>query len=125
MQKQCASCKQLFSITDDDLLFYDKISPIIGTIKYPIPTPTLCEKCRSIRRLSHRNGRTLYQRKCDGTGENIISIYHPDLPFPVYSVEHWYSDKWDALAYGKDFDFNRTFFEQFQEISQSVPRNCL
>ncbi|MDP4008469.1 MAG: hypothetical protein Q8P68_04740 [Candidatus Peregrinibacteria bacterium] len=125
MDKPCAQCGSTFTIADEDLAFYDKVSPVFGDVKYAIPAPTHCPACRSQRRLSHRNGRTLYQRKCDGTGENIISVYHPDATFPVYSVEHWYSDNWDGLSFGRDFDFTRSFFEQFHELSKLVPRACL
>ncbi|MDP4007673.1 MAG: hypothetical protein Q8P68_00610 [Candidatus Peregrinibacteria bacterium] len=123
--ENCKQCKTLFEITGNDREFYDKISPVFSGVKYSIPSPTLCPACRSMRRLTYRNGRTLYQRKCDGTSKDIISVYHPETPFPVYSVEHWYSDKWDGLEYGRDFDFNRPFFEQFHELSQVAPRACL
>ncbi|MBI2634192.1 hypothetical protein HYW82_00795 [Candidatus Peregrinibacteria bacterium] len=69
-----------------------------------------------------RNERTLYRRKCDGTGKEIISVYSADKPFPVYENEYWYSDKWDALDHGRDFDFSRPFFEQFSELMNVVPQ---
>ena len=35
------------------------------------------------RRLCFRNERTLYTRKCDATGENLISVYSEDKPFKI------------------------------------------
>ncbi|MDD5770546.1 MAG: hypothetical protein PHE25_06250, partial [Candidatus Gracilibacteria bacterium] len=37
----------------------------------------------------------------------------------------WWSDNWNPLDYGKDFDFNRGFFEQFGELMRDVPQIAL
>jgi len=121
--KTCPHCAVSFPITDKDLEFYEKVSPVFNGQKYLIPTPTLCPDCRQQRRLSFRNERKLYKRKCDATGRDIISIYSPDKPFKVYHQDFWWSDKWDAMEYGQDFDFERGFFEQFGELMKEVPRN--
>jgi hypothetical protein len=124
-QKQCKSCSTNFTIEDEDLKFYDKISPTFDGKKFQIPPPTLCPDCRSQRRMAHTNHMNLYKRKCDATGKDIISTYHPDSPYKVYQMEYWASDKWDALRYGRDFDFNRSFFEQFDELVLAVPHQAL
>jgi hypothetical protein len=90
-----------------------------------VPSPTLCPDCRQQRRLAQANQLFLYKRKCDLTGQDIISNYHQDLPYKVYNQVDWYNDKWDPLEYGQEFDFNRPFFEQFQELSLKVPRPSL
>ena len=114
--KQCRKCNSNFEITDKDLEFYKKISPVFNGEKFQIPTPSLCPDCRQQRRLSFRNERKLYKRKCDATGENIISIYSPDKEFIVYEQSFWWSDKWSPLDYWKDFDFSKSFFEQFKNV---------
>jgi len=123
--KQCTKCSTNFNITDKDFKFYNKISPILEWEKFLIPTPTLCPDCRQQRRLSFRNERKLYKRKCAKTGENIISIYSPDKPYTVYSQDFWWSDKWKALDYWFDLDFNKWFFEQFWKLIKSVPKSNL
>jgi len=123
--KACKHCWISFEITDKDLEFYDKVSPIFNKTKYSIPSPTFCPKCRHQRRLSFRNERNLYKRKCDLTGENIISCYNETTPFKIYKTENWWWDKWDAMDYGQDFDFDRPFFEQFAELTGKVPRMAL
>lgn len=120
--KICRYCQTSFPITDKDLEFYEKVSPTFGWKKYSIPTPTLCPDCRQQRRLSFRNERKLYKRKCDATGQNIISIYSPDKPFRVYHQDYWWSDAWDPMDYGRDFDFGRGFFEQFGKIANNVAK---
>ncbi len=120
--KTCKHCNSNFEVTDKDLEFYDKISPVFNWKKYQIPTPTLCPNCRQQRRLSFRNERNLYKRKCDATGKNIISIYSPDKELKVYDQDFWWSDNWNSLDYWVDFDFDKPFFEQFKELMKKVPR---
>ena len=109
--KQCKNCSTNFDITDKDLEFYDKVSPVFEWKKYQIPTPTLCCDCRWQRQLAWRNERKLYKRKCDLTGKQIISVYSPDKPYTVYDQKEWWSDKWDPTDYKKEFDFSVPFFE--------------
>lgn len=112
MQKECTKCKLTFEITPDDEGFYNKIK---------VPPPTLCPQCRYIRRLLDRNEYNLYRRKCDATGKSIISIYREDTAFPVYNQDYWKSDQFDAMQYGRDFDFSKQFFEQYEELRRAVP----
>ena len=119
--KKCKHCWVKFEITDKDLEFYEKVSPVFDWKKYLIPSPTLCPGCRQQRRLSFRNERKLYKRKCDFSWKEIISIYSPDKPYKVYDQEKWWGDKWNPLDYGNNFDFSRSFFEQFWELLKDVP----
>jgi len=106
---------------DEDVAFYDKISPILAGKKYALPRPALCPDCRQQQRLSFRNERCLYKRKCDLTGQDIISIYSPDKACKVYEQQEWRGDKWDAMEYGRDFDFTKPFFPQFEKLVTEVP----
>lgn len=112
--KTCANCKASFTIDPEDFDFYEKLR---------VPSPTWCPDCRSMRRLMWRNERILYRRTCDAPGhsETIIAAFPKDVPHPVYDQEFWWSDGWDALQYGREYDFSRPFFEQFKELLSSVP----
>ncbi|MFA7681479.1 MAG: hypothetical protein WCX61_00445 [Candidatus Peribacteraceae bacterium] len=125
MQKDCANCGSKFEITDDDLQYYEKISPIISERTYQILPPTYCPQCRQQRRYAIRNERNLYKRKCDFCKKDILSMYSADKPFPVYCPECWWSDKWHATHSARDFDFSKSFFEQFVELQKEVPRISL
>jgi hypothetical protein len=140
--KICRQCTTEFPITDKDMEFYSKVSPSFpldkggqgdlisegkikiewDTVHYLIPPPTLCPDCRQQRRLSFRNERNLYKRKCGATGRDIVSIYSPDKPFIVYHQDYWWSDKWDPMSYGKEFDFSRSAFEQMGDMYQDIPK---
>ncbi len=112
-QKNCKNCQQNFEITDSDKAFYQKVQ---------VPEPTHCPACREQRRLAFRNERNLFKRACDLCKKEMISFFRADVKFPVYCSECWWSDTWDALEYGQDFDFSRPFFPQFQELMLKVPK---
>ncbi len=114
--KNCKSCKKDFVIASGDFSFYEKIK---------VPPPTRCPECRQQRRYAWRNERTLYRRNCDLCGKSTVTIYSPNKPYKVYCNECWWSDKWDSAAFGRDFDFNRPFFEQFRELQLEAPRMAL
>ncbi len=116
MKKTCTISGKEFEITADDLKFYEKMG---------VTPPTLCWEERQRRRLAWRNERELYWRKCDGSGKQMMSMYRPGSSYKVYSQEYWYSDEWDPRDYGRDFDFSRPFFEQFDELLKDVPQISL
>ncbi|MBI4407508.1 MAG: hypothetical protein HY565_03345 [Candidatus Kerfeldbacteria bacterium] len=109
----CLHCQQAFTITDSDRQFYGKIA---------VPEPTHCPICRLRRRLVFRNESHLYERTCDLCKKNIIAVFKPGTPFPVYCSDCWWSDRWDPLSYGRNIDWNRPFFAQFQELMHKVPK---
>lgn len=109
----CIQCKKEFIIPAMETDFLSKIN---------LPKPALCPTCRRQGRFAWRNERILYHRKCNLTGKQIISIYAPDSPYKVYDQHEWHTDKWDALNYGRDFNFNRPFFDQFNELMMDVPK---
>ncbi len=113
--KACQNCKKSFEILPSDLEFYNRLS---------VPPPTFCPNCRQQRRLAFRNERVLYSRKCDAPGhdENLITTFHPDAPYKVVDSNYWWSDIWDPLEYGRDYDFSKPFFEQMLELQKEVPR---
>ncbi len=110
MNDNCKKCRGSYEIDES---FFAKIK---------IPHPTLCPDCRQIRRMMFRNDRVFYNRKCDLSGKQFVSIYKPDAPYKIYHPDEWYSDKWNAFDYGRDYDFNRSFFEQFADLMALVPR---
>ncbi|MFA6023814.1 MAG: hypothetical protein WC777_01175 [Candidatus Gracilibacteria bacterium] len=121
----CRQCNQTFEVAAEDLAFYDSISPSFAGKKYPIPAPKMCPQCRLQRRMAFRNERKLYTRKSDLSGRSIISNYSPDKPHKIYDQDEWWSDAWDPLGYGRDFDFSRTFNEQFRGLVETVPQVSL
>lgn len=116
--KRCQNCKKDFIIEPEDFSFYQKIK---------VPPPTFCPKCRTIRRLCWRNEVSLFRRKCDAEGheENIITIYHPDEKLVVCDTKYWWGDEWDPVAYGREYDFFKSFFQQWKELRDNIPLQAL
>ena len=109
--KTCQNCKNQFTIEPEDFAFYEKIQ---------VPPPTFCPDCRLQRRMTWRNERTLYRRK-DAFQKDLISIYAPEVPAVVYERDYWWSDKWDQLQGGREYDFSKPFFQQFSELLKATP----
>ncbi len=110
--KVCQNCKQDFVIEPDDFAFYEKMK---------VPAPTFCWKCRFQRRMSYRNERKAFFNISLKTGKKIFSLYSKQSKIPVYSDDEWREDDWDAMLYGVDYNFSKPFFEQFHELSLTVP----
>lgn len=121
MLQTCQVSKKQFTLSDEDIAFYDKVSPVINGKKYPIPLPTLSSEERLRRRWAFRNERSLYNNTCAKSGKAIVSIFPPSLPITVYEQQHWWNKDWDGTEYGRDFDFSRPFFDQFAELLRAVP----
>ena len=89
--------------------------------RFQLPPMDFCPNCRRRRRLAFRNSTTLYMRTCDLTGRRVSSIYNPDKPFKVYYHKDWWAQERPMTDHGRDFDFDRPFFEQFLELRDAVP----
>lgn len=61
---------------------------------------------------------SLFKRKCDRTGKDLISIFSEDCPYPV-----WDRDEWIANANPPSiiFDPTKKFFDQLWELFQHCP----
>jgi len=109
----CQNCKQNFTIEPEDFEFYEKID---------VPPPTFCPECRMMRRMHFANHLNLYKRSDVLSKKEIISVYNKDVPFPVYTTEDWWSDRWDPLQFGREYDFKIPFFSQFLDLYHQVPQ---
>lgn len=118
--KICQNCQNQFVIEPEDFTFYVKIQ---------VPPPTFCPECRLQRRLGWRINflPIFYKKICSASGHNekIISFYSDKNPIKVFDDEYYISDKWDALEFGKNYDFSKLFFEQFNELELIVPHQSL
>lgn len=114
--KQCQNCNQEFFIEEDDLPFYKK---------FGVSLPKMCPLCRAQRRLAFRNERVFYKRPCDKCKKDVVSMYSPNKSYPVWCYECWFTDDWDATAYGQNYDPNLSFLEQIRSLYNRVPKVAL
>lgn len=110
--KQCNNCEKQFATRQVERDFYQKIK---------VPEPRLCADCRLQRRLAFRNERTLYKRTCSNCKKDVISLYSPTVKSPIYCSDCWYGDSWGGMDYARDWDPNRSFFDQLRDLRDAVP----
>ena len=109
--KACQNCKSDFTITPDDISFYEKMG---------VPEPTFCPECRMIRRLCWRNLRSFYKGACAICKKSLITMYDSDAQ--VMCIDCYNGDAWDQYAHAKDIDWSQDFFSQLSELLQKQPR---
>ncbi len=113
-KRNCIKCNHDFVLEQDDFSFYEKMK---------VPAPHVCPDCRFKMQCLFRNETVLYSgQKCDLCSKNIVTTYNPKSPYTVYCHECFYSDKWESKSYAKDYDFSKSFLEQFSELLISVPK---
>src|SRR3989344_2822268 len=117
-RRLCQNCGQDFTIEAEDFNFYEKIK---------VPPPTFCHECRNQRRMSWRNERSLHKIDCKAPGhtEKIISMYRDAENYNIVDNEFWWSDEWDPISFGQEYDFSKPFFEQYSELLKRVPLAAL
>jgi len=119
-KKNCKQCGVIFDVFAEDIKFYKK---------FQVPAPTLCPDCRMQRRFGYRISflPIFYKRNCDAPDhkEKIISFYSQENKIKVYDDDYYFSDKWDAMEFSIDYDFNKSFFEQFYNLNMSTPHQSL
>ena len=123
MNKNCANnwCGTSFEVTDEDLEFYDRLSPVFNGTKYDLPAPNLCPDCRQQARIALVNEKNIVLDTCDLCQKSVLSQFTPDSGKPVYCRECWHSDKWEQTDSGRDPDFTKPMFPQFAALKLSTP----
>lgn len=119
-RKKCAATGKEYGIFASEVAFIDSVWPILQGKKYAIPASRFSPDERQRRRIAFRNFNYLYKTQCDASGQNIITMYRK--PYTIYNNNLWRSDAWNPLDYGRDFDFSKTFTEQFAALSLVVPK---
>lgn len=114
-ERVCLGCKRKFQVEAEDINFYKMLR---------VPPPTLCPRCRRIRRLGMlMREPKFFKRSCNAPGhrEGIVTIFPPASPHKVYDNNYWYSDSWEATSYGRSYEHSRKFFDQFKDLFFNVP----
>lgn len=104
MEKVCIFSWEEFEITESDIKFYEKVW---------VPIPSLFPKERQRRRQAVVNLNNLYYREDWSKTKKIISPFSSDKHVNVVPFEEWFSDRIDAKAFGRKFDFTKSFFLNF------------
>ena len=114
--KSCQNCQKEFTIEPEDFNFYEKMQ---------VPPPTFCPLCRAERRAASRNERKLFRAKDVLTEQTIFSLYPDEAGNHSTTEKNFFSDDFDAMEYGRYYDFFKPFFVQFFEFKKQVPNFSL
>ena len=125
----CQKCQAEFEIHDDERAFLQKLIFKFGDKSFNPAEPVYCPQCRMVIRTCHRKEWNFHKNKCAITGKELISLYATEplwgKPYTIYAEDVWLSDKFDPMQYGRVFDFNRPFFEQFADLLKDAPRRSM
>ncbi len=119
---KCANSGDDFLFTEDERKFREKISPTFAGQKFPLPEPTISPAERVKRKCSHRNEQYLHRAKSCFSGKPLVSIYPENFAGKICSRDEWFSDQWEGVDFGQDFDFSKPFFQNFAELQAKIPR---
>ncbi len=114
--RTCENCKNSFTVFPEDLSYYEKMG---------VQVPRFCVECRAQRRLVWRNERVFYKRSCDKCHKDMIAMFSKNKPYPVWCYECWWADDWDPCDYGREYDSNQPFFDQYKKLWEDVPKPAL
>lgn len=111
--KICTDCNKEFQITQIELTQYEKVGLVI---------PDICSRCRWKQHMAFWPFGKFRTGKSDLSGEHIITMLPENARFPIYTSKEWWSDAWDVMSYGVDYDPSRPFFNQLKDLQEKVPR---
>ncbi|HBY73517.1 MAG TPA: hypothetical protein DEG44_02370 [Candidatus Kerfeldbacteria bacterium] len=77
------------------------------------------------RRLAWRNERVFYSDHCQKCQRPIVSQFSPEEKLIVYCETCYWADGWAGQDYAQDFDFSKTFGEQFNQLNRAVPHMAM
>ena len=110
--KKCIVCGDGFKISPNELGMYEKVDIVI---------PEICFFCRVRQHLNFWMFGKFRKGVSDLSGESLITVLPEKSRYPIYKLHEWHSDAWDAMDYGQDYDSNKSFFTQLQELQEKVP----
>ncbi|MCX6807988.1 MAG: hypothetical protein NTZ80_04315 [Patescibacteria group bacterium] len=110
IRKICVQTGLEFTISDQEMNLRKKLN-VAGE---PETSPTF----RLMQLGAFWQSWNLHHRKCDKTGRDIISVFRPDCPYPV-----WHKDEWIKNANPPSIEFNQNqpVFDQMWGVFQKSP----
>jgi hypothetical protein len=112
MKRKCEHCQKEFIISEIEQSLSEKIGLELSNV---------CSRCLLKQHLSFWLFGKFRKGKSALSGENLITVLPENIRYPIFSLGEWYSDAWDALSYGVDYNKNELFFKQLQSLQEKIP----
>ena len=119
--KNCKHCAFKFEVTNKDLEFYKKVSPVFSWENFQIPSPSLCPDCRNQRRLSFFNYKFLYKNNCSSCWKSTIARFSKESWIKIYCNECWWSIQKEPVEKWWEINFEESFFSQISKLIKTTP----
>ena len=110
--KVCIDCRNEFIIDSGDFILYEKVG---------LKIPEQCFFCRLKQYAAFWVFGKFRKSTSDFSGESLITVLPSKPRYPIYKSHEWWSDSWDPMSYGQEYDSTRPFFEQLKELQEKVP----
>lgn len=121
LQRVCTSTGRLFVITEAEQALIAKLEslhPLLKVGDIPLPTVHPLEFNRQLQ--SFVSLMSLFESKSVISHTPLITRYNPALGYKVVTYDEFWSDQVDNTSVGKEYDFSRPFFQQWNELMHAV-----
>lgn len=121
LHRTCAISGEEFMVTQaeqDHIAKFVDAHPLLREGDIPLPTIHPLEQARQMQ--SYVSLMHLYEGKSVISAQPLITRYNPLLGYRVCTYEEFWSDQVDNISTGREYDFSRPFFEQWNELLHSV-----
>lgn len=122
IEKICKISGKKFIINKSEQEILEKIVPKFNGKTFPFPLSEVIPEIRIQNLTAHRNEQFMHHNTSCFSGEKLISIYPPKFSGKICSRKEWFSDMWDGLEFGRDFNFSNSFFQNYFELQKEIPR---
>lgn len=115
--RTCAVIGKEFVITYAEqahIAKFESLHPLLCPGDIPLPTIHPTEFARQLQ--SYVTLMALFDSESSISGKPLITRYNPQLGYKVCTSEEFWSDQVDNTVVGKEYDFSRPFFEQWNEL---------
>ncbi|MEI8129941.1 MAG: hypothetical protein WCG55_00345 [bacterium] len=112
-EKTCEYCGNNFKLSSDELVMYGKVQ---------VEFPTICITCRWAQQFAFWPFGKFRKGVSALSGQSLITMLPASVRYPIYTAKEWWSDAWDPMEFGQDYDSTRSFFDQLKEVQEKVPR---
>jgi len=124
--KNCVVTGKEFTITDaeqEHIRKFEELHPLLRNGDIPLPNIHPLELHRQMH--SYVTLTSLFETKSALSQKSLITRYNPKLGYNVCTYEEFWDDSLDNIQFGQEYDFNRPFFEQWNELMHKVYRQPL
>ena len=112
-QMICQTTGKKINISQDDISLCKLLK---------IPLPKVMPRVRHQLAMAHNIPDELFKNKSALSGKEIITSIPPEMNLNVYDDNEWWSDKWNATDYGRDYNRSKNFFGQLHKLHREIPR---